>query len=145
VHIDKEEAVKITGPQGEFWELVSPDDFKDVEGEYEYTVNVGATTPRMPHIERASWQAFLGLLATFPHLATSKRLLTQMAEMHHIEDEAMIDELFQIANKILSGQSPMPGQNGSQAGVGEQRPVSASGGQAGGVRSLSTGNAAIAG
>jgi hypothetical protein len=129
VHIDKEEAVKITGPQGEFWELVSPDDFKDVEGEYEYTVYVGATTPRMRHIERASWQAFLGLLATFPHLATSKRLLTQMAEMHHIEDEAMVEELFNIANKILSGQSPMPGQNGSQAGVGEQRPVSASGGR----------------
>lgn len=144
-HIDRDEAVKITGPQGEFWELIRVDDYQEVQGEYEYTVNVGATTPRMPHIERASWQAFLGLLATFPHLATSKRLLTKMAEMHHIEDEAMIDELYEIAKKILSGGSPMPGQSGSQSGVPEERPVSASGGQAGGVQSLSKGGAAIAG
>jgi hypothetical protein len=144
-HMDSDQAVKVSGPQGEFWEVVKPQYYQQIEGEYEYEVNVGATTPRMPHIERASWQAFLGLLATMPHLATSKRLLTKMAEMHHIEDEAMIEELFQMAQKILSGQSPMPGQAGSQAGVGEDRPMSAMGGQAGGVKSLSQGTAAIAG
>lgn len=135
-HIDRDEAVKISGPQGEFWELIRQSDYEKIEGEYEYSVNVGATTPRMPHIERASWMAFLGLLSQFPHLATSKRLLTKMAEMHHIEDEAMIAELFEIAKKILNGQSPMPGQQGSQPGVPEERPVSAAGGQAGGVQSL---------
>jgi hypothetical protein len=71
--------------------------------------------------------------------------LKHMAEMHHIEDESMIDELYNIAKSILSGQSPMPGQSGSQAGVGEDRPVSAMGGQAGGVKSLTQGTAAIAG
>jgi hypothetical protein len=145
VHLDRDEAVKIVGPQGEFWELIREEDYQAVEGEYEYTVNVGATTPRMPHIERASWMAFLSLLSTFPHLATSKRLLNKMAEMHHIEDEAMIDELYNIAKQILSGQSPMPGQGGSQAGIPEDRPVSAMGGQAGGVQSMMQGNAATAG
>ena len=144
-HIDREEAVKVTGPQGEFWELIQPEHYQDVEGEYEYTVNVGATTPRMPHIERASWIAFLTLLQGFPQLAMAKRLLTKMAEMHHIEDEAMIEELYNIAQKMMSGQMPIPGQSGSQPGVPEERPVSAQGGSSGGVQSLSTGGAAIAG
>lgn len=144
-HIDRDEAVKINGPQGEFWEIVREQDYEAVEGEFEYTVNVGSTTPRMPHVERASWMAFLSLLASFPHLATSKRLLVKMAEMHHIEDEAMINELFEIANKILSGIAPMPGQSGSQAGMPEERPVSSQGGTAGGVKSLSQGSAAIGG
>lgn len=145
VHLDSEEAVKVTGPEGEFWQIVRPTDYEEIEGEYNYTVNVGSLMPRMPHIERASWQAFLGLLASFPHLAMSKRLLKKMAEMHHIEDEAMINELFEIAKKILGGQYPMPGQSGSQAGVPEERPMSAAGGQAGGVQSLSKGTAAIGG
>ena len=144
-HIDRAEAIKIAGPQGEFWELVKPEDYADVEAEYEYTVNVGATIPRMPHVERSSWMAFLALLASFPQLATSRRLLVKMAEMHHIEDDAMVDELFQLAQKMLSGQSPMPGQQGSQPNVSEERPVSAMGGQAGGVQSMMKGNAAIAG
>lgn len=143
VHLDQEEAVKVVGPEGDFWQIVRPKDYEEIEGEYSYSVNVGSLMPRMPHIERASWQAFLALLANFPHLALSKRLLTKMAEMHHIEDEAMINELYEIAKRILGGQYPMPGQSGSQAGISEDRPISAMGGQAGGVQSLSKGNAAI--
>jgi hypothetical protein len=142
-HMDEDQAVKISGPQGEMWQVVKPADYEEIEGEYQYTVNVGATLPRMPHIERASWQAFLGLLATFPHLATSRRLMQKMAEMHHIEDDAMVDELHQIATAILSGQSPMPGQSGSQPGTPEERPVSAMGGAQGGVKSLTQGSAAL--
>lgn len=143
VHIDKEQAVKITGPQGEFFELIKPDDYEDIGAEYEYTVNVGATTPRMPHVERASWMAFLNLLSQFPHIGTSRALMKKMAEMHHIEDEAMLDEIYRIATQILQGQSPMPGQAGSMPNVGEQRPVSAMGGQAGGVESMMKGPAAM--
>jgi hypothetical protein len=144
-HIEKDEAVKISGPRGEYWQLVRASDYEEIEGEYEYNVNIGATQPRLPHIERASWQAFLALLATFPQLALSKHLLTKMAEMHHIEDERMVDEVYEIASKMMSGQLPMPGQQGSQPGVPEERPVSATGGAAGGVQSLSKGNAAIGG
>ena len=56
-----------------------------------------------------------------------------MAEKHHIENEALINELLQIGKQIMGGQMPMPGQTGSQPGIGENRPVSAVGGQAGGA------------
>ena len=125
------------------WELVRASDYGDVNGEFEYTVNVGATLPRMPQIERASWMAFLGLLAQFPHLLLSKRLFKKMAEMHHIEDEILLEEMYNIGQQIMGGQLPMPGGAGSQPGVGEDRPTSAMGGMAGGGQSLTKGNAAI--
>lgn len=136
VHITKDEAVRVTGPQGEFWELVQATDYEGVEGEYEYSVNVGATIPRMPHIERAQWLAFLTLLGNFPQLMLSPSLMKRMAEMHHIEDEMMLMEIQRIAKQMMSGKIPMSGNTGSQAGVGEERPTSAMGGQAGGVMSL---------
>jgi hypothetical protein len=135
-NISRDEAVRVTGPEGELWEIVRSDDYQQINGEYEYDVNVGSTIPLMPQMERASWQAFLGLLATFPHLLTQKHLLTRMAEMHHIEDESMINDLVELGQKIMGGQVPMPGKPGSQPGVGESRPVSAMGGQAGGPMSI---------
>ena len=144
-HIEQDEAVKITGPQGEFWEIVRVNDYTEIEGEYQYSVNVGSTIPQLPQMERASWQAFLALLAQFPQLLLSKRLLKSTAEQHHIEDEALVEELHMIGKQMMSGQIPQSGNIGSQPGVGEDRPVSAMGGQAGGGKSLTTGNAAIQG
>ena len=135
-HITQDEAVRISGPQGEFWELVRVGDYEAIQGEFEYNVNVGATIPKMPQMERASWQAFLTLLSSFPHLLLSKRLMKSMAENHHIEDEAMLEELYRIGQQMMSGQLPMSGNAGSQAGQGEDRPVSAMGGQAGGIQSI---------
>jgi hypothetical protein len=135
-NITKDEAVRVTGPQGEYWELVKSTDYEGIEGEYEYVVNVGATLPRMPHIERSQWMAFLTLLSTFPHLMLSPNLMKKMAEMHHIEDEMMLAQLQQIAQQMMSGQLPMAGQSGSQPGQPEERPQSAAGGQAGGFKSL---------
>jgi hypothetical protein len=136
VHLTEAEAVRVNGPQGEYWEIVKPKDYEDIDGEYEFTVNAGAMIPRMPHIERSSWMAFLTLLRNFPQLATSKRLMKRMAEMHHIEDEAMLDELDQIAQQVMGGQSQLPQQMGSQAGVSQDRPANAMAGQSGGVQSL---------
>jgi hypothetical protein len=116
VHITKDQAISVSGPQGDYWELVRTDDYEAIEGEYEYSVNVGATTPRLPEIERAQWIAFLNLLASAPQLAVSKRLLKHQAELHHIDDEVLIDELHQIALQMMSGQMPMPGQQGSVPG-----------------------------
>ena len=144
-HIERDEAVHVHGPQGELWEIVKQSDYEEIDGEYEYSVNVGATLPRMPQMERASWQAFLALLSQFPQLLLSKRLLKTMAEQHHIEDEAMIDEMYALGQKMMSGQMPTPGNTGSQAGVSEDRPVSAMGGQAGGVQSMVTGNNPVGG
>jgi hypothetical protein len=136
IHISQDEAVRVSGPQGEFWELVKVQDYGQIEGEYEYKVNVGATIPRMPQMERASWMAFLGMLANFPHLLTNQHLMKKMAEMHHIEDERMLAELHQLGQQIMGGQVPYPGASGSQAGVGEDRPTSAMGGMIGGAQSM---------
>ena len=122
-HIDKDEAVKITGPQGEYWDLVKAHDYEEIDGEFEYSVNVGATQPRLPQIERAQWLAFMQVLMQFPHLMTSQHFMQKMAELHHIEDENMVNELMQIGKQIMSGQMPMPGGGGSQAGVPEDNPI----------------------
>lgn len=135
-NITREQAVRITGPQGEYWEIIKPDDFQAIEGEFEYSVNVGATMPRLPQVERTSWMAFLGLLANFPHLLLAKHLLKRIAEMHHIEDESMIEEIYQLGQKIMGGQLPMPGATGSQPNVAEANPQAAVGGQQGGPASL---------
>jgi len=145
VHIDEDSAVSISGPEGKFWEMVRVEDYQDIQGEFEYTVNTGATLPQLPQMERASWQAFLQFLSNAPQFMLSPQLMKRAAEMHHIEDEQMLDELRDIAMKMVSGEIPMPGNQGSQAGVGENRPMSAVGGQAGGMQSLVKGNAAIQG
>jgi len=135
-NITEDQAVKVSGPEGEKWEIVKTSDYDDIAGEYEYTVNVGATLPRLPQIERSSWMAFLTFLGNAPQFALSPRLLKKAAEMHHIEDEAMLLEINEIAKKMMSGQIPVPGAQGSQAGVGETRPQSEVGGQVGGFQSL---------
>uniref|UniRef100_A0A6M3IGZ1 Putative head tail connector protein n=1 Tax=viral metagenome TaxID=1070528 RepID=A0A6M3IGZ1_9ZZZZ len=137
VHITKEEAVKITGgPNGEFWELVQPQAYEEIEGEYAYSVNVGATIPRLPQLERSQWLAFLQFLGGFPHLLTAPHFMKKMAEMFHIEDEVLVEELRQIGLKIMSGQMAPPNAQGSQARQPEMKPASVVGGQAGGPQSL---------
>jgi hypothetical protein len=135
-NITRDEAVKVTGPQGEYWEMIRQDAYQDINGQYQYDVNVGATMPRMPQMERSSWIAFLAFLGNNPQFLLSRRLLTKAAELHHLEDEAMIDELMTIGKQMASGQLQTPGQSGSMPNVGESRPVSAMGGQAGGAKSL---------
>ena len=124
-HITRDDAVKVVGPKGEFWQMVRAQDFEEIAGDYEYSVNVGATMPRLPQVERQQWMAFLQVLAGFPHLLTSKRLMKNMAELHHIEDEAMLDELFEIGKNILSGKTPAPGQSAQIAGGGADNPITA--------------------
>lgn len=131
-NISKDEAIRIAGPEGEFWQVVKSSDYEEIEGQYEYSVNVGATIPRLPQTERASWMAFLQLLAAFPQLMTQKRIMKRMAEMHHIEDESMIEEFFQMGQKIMSGQMPMPGASGGNQ-PGQQDPQAILGGLLGGA------------
>jgi hypothetical protein len=128
-NIEGDEAVRVTGPQGEYWALVKKVDYEEINGEYEYSVNVGATMPRLPQMERSSWIAFLQLLANAPELGTSKRLLQKLAEMHHIEDESMLDELQALLKQ--RAQAMAAGPTGSLPGVPETRPTSAVGGQSG--------------
>jgi hypothetical protein len=135
-HITKDEAIRITGPEGEYWAMVKQDDYQEIEGEFQYDVNVGATIPNLPQMERTQWLSFLQLLGNFPHLLMQKHLMKRMAEMHHIEDEVMLEELYQLGKQIMGGQMPMPGQSGSAPGRPEANPQAATGGQQGGPQSL---------
>lgn len=126
-HITRDEAVRIVGPEGENWQIVRAEDYQDIDGEFEYGINVGATAPRLPQTERAQWTAFMSqVIIPMPHVLTAPHFMRRMAEMYGIEDQAALDELRQIGQQMMSGQVPMPGgQGGSQAGVPTQNPVSA--------------------
>ena len=133
-NITRDEAVKIVGPEGEKWEIVRTSDYEDIAGEFEYSANAGATIPRIPQTEWASFQAILKLFAEAPFLMTSERLVKKVAEMHHMEDEALVNELLAIAERMI--QSEAGGPLGSEAGVSEERPGASAGGMAGGSLSL---------
>ncbi len=112
-HIEGDEAVKITGPQGEFWQLVKEQDYEEIEGEFEYSVNVGASRPRLPDIERAQLMAFFNqVIIPFPQILTLPATMKRMAELFHLEDDLMIEEMRQLGLKIMSGEVPAPGQQG---------------------------------
>ena len=137
-HITREEAVKISGPEGEFWQNVRSEDYEEINGEFEYDVNVGATIPRMPQTERASWMAFLQLVATVPQLLMSKTLLKEMATQHHIENEQLVEEVYKIGQMMVAQQQAGQPTNtpGSAAGVTENKPATTMGGIQGGPQSL---------
>lgn len=116
-NITRDQAVRVTGPQGEFWAHVRQQDYEEIEGEYEYSIDVDTAIPQVPEVERAQWTAFLGLLANAPQMMTSKSLLKKMAELHHINDESMVEELYSIGQKIMGGQMAQPGTQGSLPGV----------------------------
>jgi hypothetical protein len=140
-NITKDQAVKISGgPNGEFWELVRTQDYDKINGQFEYSINLGATTPQLPEIERAQFMAFLGLIAQSPQLALSPALMKKMSELHHIYDENMVKEITQIAQQIMSGQMPMPGQQGSMPNVMTQNPQSITGGMAAGINNIRGGS-----
>lgn len=133
-NISKDEAVMVTGPEGEFWQMIRTDDYEKINGEYEYSVNVGSTMPNLPQVERSSWMAFLGVIGANPMLATSKRLLEKTAEMHHIEDRAMVEEIYNMATKAMQAQQQK--QAGDMAGVSRTNPAGATAGVANGNLSL---------
>lgn len=116
-HIDEDQAVKITGgPRGEEWVNVKQQDYEAIRGEFEYSVNTGASRPRLPDIERAQWIAFMSqVIIPFPHILTKPNIMKRMAEMFGIEDEAAVEELRQLGEAILTGQMPFPGQQGGGA------------------------------
>lgn len=129
-HIDKDEAVRIIGPEGEAWQLIRTTDYDKINGEYEYSVNVGASQPRLPHLERAQFTAFMSqVVIPFPHILTKPNTMKRIAEMFHIEDETMVEELRQLGLAIMSGAMPMPG---GQGGGPSDNPVASLMGAAGG-------------
>lgn len=130
-HIDEDEAVKITGPQGEEWVTIKKDDYEQIAGEFEYTVNVGASRPRLPDIERAQLTAFMSqVVIPFPQVLTQPAIVKQFAELFHIEDDAFIQALTVLGQQMMQGQLPMPGQQG---GGPSNNPIAEIMGMAGGA------------
>ncbi|KKL13299.1 hypothetical protein LCGC14_2527140, partial [marine sediment metagenome] len=141
-HIEKDEVIKITGPDlvatddvplnpdGSKWQSVKEDDYKKIEGEFEYSVHLGATQPRLPDVERAQWIAFLSqVVIPFPHILTKPSIMKRFGEFFHIEDEATLEEFRQLGESILSGEMPMPG---GQGGGPSNNPIAEILGKAGG-------------
>lgn len=123
-NITRDEAVKIVGPEGEFWQEIRTQDFEAINGEFEYSVNVGAMTPQLPDTERAQWLAFMSqVVIPMPHILTAPHFMKRMARMFHIEDDAALEELKQIGLQIMSGQVPPPG--GQSGGQNPNNPVTA--------------------
>lgn len=136
-HLTKAQAVRVVGPGGDEWSIVGPEAYDKIDGEWTYEVATGSTVPQLPQVERASFIAFLQALAASPTLLLSPQTIKKLMEMHHIEDEKMINELVAIGKRMFGESGPIePTKSGSQAGVGESRPVSAVGGQQGGFQSL---------
>lgn len=121
-NISRDEAVRVVGPEGEMWQIVRTDDYEEINGEYEYSVNVGATMPRLPQIERSQWLAFLQVIGGFPQLLTVKPLLKRMAEMHHIEDDQLVDEMYALGQRMMQQEA---GGTGSAQGVPTNNPITA--------------------
>lgn len=137
-HITRDQAVKVSGPQGEAWVAIRQGDYDSIEGEYEYSVNVGATTPQLPEIERAQLMSFMTTWVQAPQLFAAAPTLTKhLLESHHIYNELIIEEIKAIGEMIMSGQMPMPGAQGSQPGTAGTG-AAQTGGKAMGMNNVST-------
>lgn len=131
-NITKDEAIRITGPQGEIWEQVRATDYEEIDGEFEYSINLGATSPQLPQLERAQFIALLTLLSQAPQLMLNPTLMKRVFEMHNIEDEILIQELMNMAKMMMAGVIPMSGKSGGGA-PGEGQPGAGTAGMAMGV------------
>ena len=130
-HITEDEAVKITGPQGEEWVTIKSQDYEAIQGEFEYAVNVGASQPRLPDVERAQLTAFLSqVVIPFPQILTQPAIVKQFAELFHIEDDGFVEGMVALGKQIASGQLEAPGQQG---GGPSDNPVAQIMGMAGGA------------
>lgn len=117
-NIERDEAVKITGPEGEKWMLVRESDYEDIEGEYDYQIDVGGTTPKLPAVVRAQFIAFLNqVIIPMPAILTKPRLMEKFAKMFDIEDKALITDMVELGQLILSQQGAGVNNQGSQAGI----------------------------
>ena len=136
-HITEDQAVKVSGPSGELtWKLIRADAWTEINGEYQYDTDVGATTPQLPEVERAQFNAVLQLLVNAPQLMQSTALLKRVFKMYNIHDQVLIEELYRIAQQMLSGTIPMPNAQGSVPGVPTQNPASSIGGTAAGINNF---------
>jgi hypothetical protein len=132
-NISQDEAVKIAGPEGEAWEMVRVIDYDSIQGDFEYSIDIGATTPRIPDIERAQFMSVIQTFAQFPQMLLSQRLTEKVFKLFEIQDQIMIQELMQIGRAMMQGQLPPP--SGSNApGIPTNSQATKEGGKSGGFK-----------
>jgi hypothetical protein len=137
-NITQDQAVKVTGANGDSWELVRTTDYDSIAGEYEYQVDVGSVKPRIPEIERAQLMQFLTLFSNpiaVQILGTNQALMRKVSEVFELDSE-IVAELGNTAKQVAMGQMPglqNAGQQGSMPGIPESNPVAMLGGAASGI------------
>ena len=139
-HIVRDEAIKITGVEGERWEEVRVADFEDIAGEYEYGVNTDSTLPRNRQTELAQFLAvFSQVIGPLPEVTQATNIMKKLLEKFGIEDDVSIEEIRQMGQLILQrlqgqGGGGKASGGGSVAGVTENNPVAKQGGIQGGAQ-----------
>lgn len=136
-HISRDQAVRVVGPQGESYVMVRQEDYKQISGEYEYSIATGSTQPQLPEIERAQLMSFAGTFVQAPQLFAAMPVFTRkLLKAHNIDDEAVIEEFKQLGEMIAQGAIPPgPGATGSQPNT-SGTPAARTGGMAMGMNNV---------
>ena len=101
----------------ERWQMVTRE---DLTFETEVSIAPGSMRPRNLDLERRNWLEFLQLLGQFPQLALSRELLRETASKFEAISERMLDELHELATKMVEINANQAGrtQGGAQNGGG---------------------------
>ena len=105
-------AVKIMGKEGQRWEENITKD--EVHGDYDLTVDVGSTGPKIPEIERASLMEFLDKISSIPNL--EQMLIMPVEEGIYVGD--LIKELGEYYDIDVEKFIKPKGKNRTQGEIG---------------------------
>jgi hypothetical protein len=133
-HITDEMAIRVTGPEGEAWVAVKTEDYTKINGEFEYNIQVGSTTPQLPEIERAQMLAFLQILVGPGMLLALEPVLFKTVAEKFGLDDAAVEAATRLAQKLAQA-GQVPGQPGSAPNT-SGTPAAASGGAAQGINNI---------
>lgn len=141
-NITEDIAIKVVGIEGEFWQYVKTDDYQDIAGEFDYSVDIGSMLPDVPELQRSQFLALLQLLAQAPQFMLSPALMNKLAAMYSITDKVLIQELQKLGMMMMQQQMAGmagPGNMATPPGGLPGSPGSASQGMAMGMDNVSDG------
>lgn len=99
----------------ETWKPITQE---DLDFDAEVTVVPGSSRPRNIDVERRAFIGLLQLIGQFPQIMMSKELLKTIAEMFDFRNARMVDELNQLALKMVQIQANQAGR--TQGGSAQQ-------------------------
>jgi hypothetical protein len=138
VHLTEDQAVKVEGPDGEeTWQLIRAQDYSEIEGEYDYSVDMSQVTQQTPEVERAQFTALMQLFMAAPALGTDKAIVRFICQLYNADDQ-MMNGVMRVCGAMVAGRLPMPTQMGSAPGS-PGLPGTASAGMATGMNNFAGG------